>query len=96
MGHRSMPVAGQSEWRPGICGRSPEGRLLVAVLRNALLEFQDLVQSRRGEHDAQLAELWQWFFEPDDSWPFSFENVCEQLDLDPSCIRERLRALARH
>ena len=92
--HKDTSAASQRAWARGGYGRLPEGRLLIAVLRNALLEFEDVVHNHRGANDAQLQELWQWFFGPDDGWLFSFENVCEQLDLDPSCIRARLRALA--
>jgi hypothetical protein len=72
---------------------SPEKRLLIAVLWNAILEYQDFLCSGRSGGDAEAQKLRKWFFEPDQMWPFSFENVCAQLDLDPSSIRTRLATL---
>ncbi len=72
---------------------SPERRLLIAVLWNAITEYQDLVCSRRGAEDVEGQRLRKWFFEHDEKWPFSFENVCEQLEIDPDSIRARLGVL---
>ncbi len=72
-------------------GRSPEKRLLAAVLMEALQEFEHVVHM---PNDPRRQELWAWFFGRDAAWPFSFENLCDQLDLNPSCIRTRIAALA--
>jgi hypothetical protein len=71
--------------------RSPEKRLLVAVLKSALEDYLDALRSGGPRRD--LFELAEWFFEGDDSWPFSFENLCAELDLNPECIRASLAAL---
>jgi hypothetical protein len=70
--------------------RSPERRLVLAVLKSALDDYVDALCSRRRDEVFELAD---WFFEGDDSWPFSFENLCAQLDLNPECIRASLAAL---
>jgi hypothetical protein len=75
--------------------RSPEKRLLTAVLWNALLEFQDRVQAGAADDDLQFRELWNWFFDHDERWPFSFENLCGQLDLDAGCIRAKLARMTK-
>jgi hypothetical protein len=72
---------------------SPEKRLLIAVLWNAILEYQDFLCSGRRADNVEAQKLRKWFFEHDEIWPFSFENVCAQLDLDPNCIRTRLATL---
>ena len=72
--------------------RSPEKRLLIAVLKSALNDYQEAVRAGGRRH--QLHDLEEWFFAGDDSWPFSFENLCTQLDLSPECIRANLAALA--
>ena len=65
--------------------------LADAVLREAIREYQKFAryQSRRGVklfHDVD-----QWFSVDDrDSW-FSFINICEILDLEPTYIRTGLQ-----
>lgn len=82
----------------GQCGpkarRSPVRRLLAAVLMDAVQEFQELVCSTRPEDVARRREVAAWFFARADGWPFSFENVCEQLDLNSGLIRARIAAMA--
>jgi hypothetical protein len=67
----------------------------MEVLRRAVLEFQDALRSPHPGADEELRELTAWFFAPGGAWPFSFENACEELDLDPEWIRDRLTYLLR-
>ena len=84
-------------WQFGVVyGRAPytpEKRLLVAVLLDALLQFEKLCNSRERRAAQTLAELRSWFFGGDERWPFSFENVCAHLHLEPDAIRDRLARL---
>jgi hypothetical protein len=73
---------------------SPEKRLLTELLLDALLEFEIKAARCRSLDDAPLREVVAWFFSRDRSWPFSFLNVCEHLNLDPVCVRVRLLAMA--
>ncbi|MFQ5666126.1 MAG: hypothetical protein ACE5I7_06795 [Candidatus Binatia bacterium] len=75
--------------------RSPEKRLLAAVLMEAVYEFRAAAQSLDDGGNERLRELQAWFFGHRERWPFAFENVCEHLDLDPDCIRARLSAYAK-
>jgi hypothetical protein len=69
---------------------TPEKRLLVALLLDALSQF-DKVRNARRPRDAQTREeLRAWFFAEDLSWPFSFENVCAHLGIEPNAIRDQL------
>ena len=67
--------------------RDGEERLMLAVLENATEDFQKyvLATTRRGTELFQAAE--QWILETDNSSLFSFENICEHLQLDPSYLR---------
>jgi hypothetical protein len=58
----------------------------------ALQEFEHVVHT---PNDPRRQELWAWFFGRDPAWLFSFENLCDQLDLNPSCIRARVVELAK-
>ena len=70
---------------------SPEQRLMVAVLRDALdcIEKYRFVTSRRGSRCFREAQ--QWFLADEPSWPYSFESICGILDLDADAVRQRLR-----
>jgi len=47
----------------------------------------------RAQH-RNRQELLAWFASPDRSWPFSFENICDAIDLDPAQVRAGLRILS--
>jgi hypothetical protein len=68
----------------------PERKLFVAVLMSAIEDFQGGLRSPNHDTDPAFRKLEAWFFSRDDRWPFSFENVCAQLDLDADLIRARL------
>src|SRR5690242_15831002 len=70
--------------------RSPEHRLMVAVLNEALhcLEKYRLASDVKGRRLFLDAE--QWFLSEQEEWPHSFERICEALDLDSAAVRERL------
>lgn len=65
----------------------PERRLLFAVLSDAIVRFRRLVDLRHpaGRHD--LLEAERWLRSEDRSWPCSFVNVCEALDIAPEPLR---------
>jgi hypothetical protein len=67
--------------------RDGEERLLLAVLENATEDFQKyvLATNRRGIELFQAAE--QWILETDNSSLFSFESICEHLQLDANYMR---------
>jgi len=67
--------------------RDAEERLMLAVLENATEDFQKyaLATNRRGIELFQATE--QWILETDDCSIFSFESICEHLQLDPDYMR---------
>jgi hypothetical protein len=69
---------------------TPEKRLLVAILLDALSQFERVRDARRPRDAQTRAELRAWFFADDANWPFSFENVCAHLGLEPAAIRDQL------
>jgi hypothetical protein len=70
----------------------PERKLFVAVLMSAIEDFLGGLRSSNHGADPAFRKLEAWFFSRDNRWPFSFENVCAQLDLDADLIRARLNA----
>jgi hypothetical protein len=65
----------------------PEKRLMLAVLEEAIATFQRhaLGADRRSQRLVEEVESWTSGAEAD--WPFSFENVCAALDLEPEYLR---------
>jgi hypothetical protein len=44
-----------------------------------------------GSHARRLFEnAEEWIFENNREWPFSFVNVCEAMEIDPSYLRKGL------
>lgn len=74
---------------------SPRNRLMLAVLEEALVSFQRGLNSPKAELRRQFHEVDRWVASSDTDWPFSFENVCSCLDIDPDYIRMGLRDLKR-
>ncbi len=71
--------------------QAPEQRLMIAVLQDAL----DCVQKHRFAKDAHrrqaFREARRWFLAGETDWPYSFECICDTLDLDADAVRRRLR-----
>lgn len=73
-----------------------EERLMLAILKDAV-ECIERYRSgcracSRPEHDAALI----WMRTRDHTWPFSFDNICAELDLNPERLRSSLEALSLH
>jgi len=68
----------------------PERRLCVTVLVDAVEQFREGMRSPGRRDEQAFQELVMWFTSRDTRSPFSFENVCELLDLNPDYVRRRL------
>jgi len=68
----------------------PEKRLILAVLDDAVACFQKYVSAQKPKEKALFQEVEEWFLEKESDWAFSFENICESLDLDPDYLRKGL------
>jgi hypothetical protein len=73
-------------------GRTPELRLMAAVLEDAIRSFWQCAGSRGVRSQRLFRETAEWFESHDVSGPFTFENICDALSLEPEWIR---RVLAR-
>ncbi len=65
----------------------PERRLMLAVLEDAILNFQDNRILPRGKNKLLFDEAEQWITTPGGDWMFSFDNVCESLGFNPEYVR---------
>ena len=71
--------------------RTPEQRLMVAVLEDALRTFCGRGGSPGRRNRRLFQEAADWFASSDASWPFAFEYICDALGLEPAWIRQLLR-----
>jgi hypothetical protein len=70
----------------------PERRLMVAVLESAVNDYVKAAGARDPQRQELFCEVEQWVESRDPSWLFSFENICDVLDLDPEYLRGGLHA----
>ena len=68
-----------------------ERRLMIAVLEDAV----DVYRKQAGARDARAQQLFheaeEWIEDADQSWLFSFQNICDVLGLDADYLRRGLR-----
>ncbi len=67
-----------------------ERRLMIAVLEDAV----DVYRKQAGARDPRGQQLFQeaeeWIEDRDRAWLFSFQNICDVLDLDADYLRRGL------
>jgi hypothetical protein len=63
---------------------------MLTVLENAVEYFQKYVLARKPSGKKLFQEAEEWFFEKDSDGLFSFEYICETLQLHPDYIRQGL------
>jgi hypothetical protein len=82
---------------------SGEKALMLAVLEDGIRCFQEHLRNPRYNPRLLSQQAEEWIRVEDWDWPFSFNNVCDTLGLDPEALRsalfrwkaERLAALER-
>jgi len=70
--------------------REGEEKLMLAVLASAIQHFQKYVLSKDEKEKDLFQEAEEWFLERDSDQLFSFEYICETLQLHPDYIRRGL------
>jgi hypothetical protein len=64
-----------------------EEKLLFAVLTDAIECFQKYLGASAPRRRKLFTEAEAWISRRDSSWPYSFENICEALNIDPNYLR---------
>jgi hypothetical protein len=82
------PVVIEQFFKNGI--RGGEERLMLAVLQDAVECFQEYILAQYPGEKKLFQEAEDWILEKNTDWPFSFENICETLQLDPGYLRQGL------
>lgn len=67
----------------------PEKRLAISIMASAIGDYIKY-QDRSDEDSTRLRdEAEEWLLSADERWPFSFQSICDLLDLPA----ERLRSM---
>lgn len=74
----------------------PERRLVIAVLRDAVDCFQKHLRARDAKARQLFHDAEEWICSEDRSWPFSFENVCDLLQINAEYLRRGLLTWKDH
>jgi hypothetical protein len=69
----------------------PERALIVAILEDAVHNYRKYREARDREGKERFREAEEWLMEDGNDWIFSFDHVCEFLDLAPDYVRRGLR-----
>lgn len=80
---RQQRATGQTFERPRVIE-------LMEAYEDAVAEYAKYRDATGVRGRRLLAETLEWFDSPDESWPFSFRNICAALDLDASWVRRWL------
>ena len=67
-----------------------ERQLMLAVLADAVRSYLGHRGARDRESRALVHETLAWFASPDRTTLFSFESICDALDIDPDYVRRML------
>jgi hypothetical protein len=69
-----------------------ERRLILAVLEDAVDVYRKYAGAREPRGQQLFREAEAWIEDRDASWLFSFQNICDVLDLDADYLRRGLHA----
>jgi hypothetical protein len=68
-----------------------EKRLVLSVLEDAIECFMKCIDSSTKKGQRLFRDAEEWITLEDKKWVFSFDNVCEMLDINPEYLRGGLR-----
>jgi hypothetical protein len=77
--------------RPECARKEPLRRLAFAVLLDAVHVFQTNFRAPQRNRRREFNEAREWLFGSHCDGPFSFENVCYLVEVEPSRLRCSLR-----
>jgi len=74
--------------------QGPEYGLVTAILQDAIECFQKYRYATDETAGELFSDARDWIASDDRKWPFSFENICGVLNLDPEYLRRGLQQWA--
>jgi hypothetical protein len=70
--------------------RSPERDLMLAILEEALNDYQRCWKARDEKGRKRFADAQSWILNMDSEWIFSFINCCEVVGIEPDYLRQEV------
>jgi hypothetical protein len=67
-----------------------ERALALSVVWQAIIDLRKYRFAARRRQQRLYMEAYLWVASEERSWPYSFVNLCEALNLDPELTRDRL------
>src|SRR5438093_13285703 len=64
--------------------------LATGILKQAALDLRRFHDATSGVEREFYLDAYRWVMSDDWSWPFSFLNVCQALNLAPETVREEV------
>ena len=64
---------------------------MLAVLEDAIDCYQKFAHARDPRGELMFREACEWVSSPDRGWLFSFENICDTLEINADYVRRGLR-----
>jgi len=74
--------------RRGSAALEPIMRLMAGILIDAVRCFQNNCDARTQARRKEFKEAHFWIFDDNGIGPFSFQSVCDALEIDPAALRE--------
>jgi len=68
-----------------------EKRLILSVLEDAVECFMKCINSPTSKGQRLFRDAEEWINLEDKQWVFSFDNVCDMLDINPEYLRRGLK-----
>jgi len=68
-----------------------EKRLVLSVLEDAVECFMKCIDSATNKGQRLYRDADEWISLEDKQWVFSFDNVCDMLDINPEYMRRGLK-----
>ena len=82
-----LPAQFYAAFRGGSAVRG-EKKLMLAVLQDALDCYQKYAFAKDGAGLQLFSDAYSWISCDDRNWYFSFENICETLEISPEYLRD--------
>ena len=89
-----LPAQFYAAFRGGSAVRG-EKRLMLAVLQDALDCYQKYAFAKDGHGRQLFNDADGWISCEDRDWYFSFENICETLEINPDYLRRGVQTWRR-
>jgi len=74
--------------RRGSASVEPIMRLMAGILIDAVRCFQRNFGARHASRRQEFREAQFWIFDDKGNGPFSFQGVCDSLEIDPCAVRD--------